>query len=72
MKYWRIKGKLNKDWFDVEDITEQLLKLVNIESQEIKTDLNEALYQLKAVANNPYNSDYYRTLYNILLMTCDN
>lgn len=30
-------------------------------------DCMEALYQLKAIAENPYNSDYYRILYNVLV-----
>ena len=28
--------------------------------------IEEALYQLAAIAENPYNSDYYRTLYKLL------
>ena len=30
-------------------------------------ELLNALYQVKATAQNPYNSDYWRVLYNVLL-----
>jgi len=31
-----------------------------------KKDLDEAIYQLKAMAENPYNNDYWRTLVETL------
>ena len=31
-------------------------------------DLSEAIYQLKAMAQNEYNADYWRTLWNALQM----
>lgn len=34
-------------------------------NQEIINDCEEALFQLKMTADNPYNSDYYRTLYQV-------
>ena len=56
-------------YYDVEDITEQLIELSNLEiSDELKDDLNNALYQLKDCARNKYNSDFFRTLYNVLLV----
>lgn len=33
---------------------------------EHKEGITEALYQLKAMAENPYNSDYWRELYAAL------
>lgn len=50
-----------------EDITEKLLNIAEIKDEEIKEELTEAIYQLKAMAENPYNSDYWRILYNVLL-----
>lgn len=35
--------------------------------QDIK-DLEEAIYNIKAIAQNKYNSDYYRTFWNALQM----
>jgi len=63
-----------------EEIAEALLHAVghdaNIEDGEgspeyaditaEKEDVVEALYHLKAVCENPYNKDYFRTFYNIL------
>lgn len=37
----------------------------NPNEQTVK-DCEEAIYQLAAIAENPYNSDYYRTLYRVL------
>ena len=37
----------------------------NPDEQTVK-DCEEAIYQLAAIAENPYNSDYYRTLYRVL------
>lgn len=36
-----------------------------IESE--REDIINALYQLKAICENPYNKDYYRTFYNALV-----
>lgn len=35
-------------------------------SEHLKADLTECLYQIKAIAENPYNSDYWRTFYKVL------
>lgn len=50
-----------------EEIAQTLCKLAEDEPDE-KTvqDCEEAIYQLAAIAENPYNSDYYRTLYKVL------
>lgn len=54
-------------YYDNEDITEKLLNIAEIKDEEIKEELMEAIYQLKAMAKNPYNFDYWRILYNVLL-----
>ena len=45
------------DFMDYEDTKEQTIN-----------ELTEALYQLKAMAQNEYNADYWRTLWNALQM----
>ena len=49
-----------------EDIARALCAAVGMtEESEIK-DCTDALYQLKAIAQNEYNSDFYRTFYAAL------
>ena len=49
--------QFNRPWeYDCCDIAEKL------------DELTDALYYLKAVAENPYNSDYHRVLFNVLLV----
>lgn len=56
-------------YYSVEDIVEQLIELSNLDMQEdLKEELKDALYYLKAVAKNQYNNDYFRVLYNVLLV----
>lgn len=56
-------------YYDISDITEQLIKLSNLESSEkLKTELENALYWLRSAAQNKYNNDYFRVLYNVLLV----
>ena len=43
------------DYMDYED-----------EEEQIKTDIEIAIYHLKAIAQNEYNADYFRTFYNVL------
>ena len=38
------------------------------EKEEEMADIQNALYYLKAVAQNPYNSRYFRTFWNLLQM----
>ena len=38
------------------------------EKEEEIADIQNALYYLKAVAQNPYNSRYFRTFWNLLQM----
>ena len=58
----------------IEEITERLFDLstdmdyMDYQEQhaEIKTNIEEALYQLKAIAKNKYNAEYWRIFWNIL------
>ena len=43
------------DYMDYED-----------EEEQIKADIENVIYHLKAIAQNEYNADYFRTFYNIL------
>lgn len=56
-------------YYDCDDIAEKLLELAGLDDAEgeLNGELLDALYQLKAIAANQYNSDYYRVLYNVLL-----
>lgn len=56
-------------YYSVEDIAEQLIELSNLDmSEELKEELENALYYLKSAARNKYNNDYFRVLYNVLLV----
>lgn len=43
------------DYMDYEDTKEQTIR-----------ELSEAIYQLKAMAQNEYNANYWRILWNVL------
>jgi uncharacterized protein YpuA (DUF1002 family) len=43
------------DYMDYED-----------EKEQVKSDIENTLYYLKAIAQNEYNADYFRTFWNIL------
>lgn len=59
--------------YSVEDIAEQLIELSNLDMPEdLKEELETALYNLKAMAENKYNNDYFRVLYNVLLVITGN
>lgn len=62
--------QFNKPWeYDCCDIAEKLVELSNLpDDGQLKSELIDALYYLKAVAENPYNSDYHRVLFNVLLV----
>lgn len=60
-------------YYSVEDIAEQLIELSNLDiPEDLKEELKAALYYLKAVAENKYNNDYFRVLYNVLLVITGN
>lgn len=52
---------------DIESVAEKLQEQTDNSGEEIKEELTEALYQIRAMAQNDYNYDYWRVLYNILL-----
>lgn len=59
-------------YYDSRDIAEKLIELSGLSFNEDDSDvlheeLNEALYQVEGIAQNPYNHDCYRVLYNVLL-----
>lgn len=59
--------------YNTEDIAEQLIELSNLDiPEDLKEELKAALYYLKAVAKNKYNNDYFRVLYNVLLVITGN
>ena len=58
--------------YDSGDISEKLIELSNLrpnaeDPDALYKDVEEALYQINAIAQNPYNKDFYRVLYNVLL-----
>lgn len=58
------------NYYSAEDIALALAGLAEFDLREfdgLKEDLENALYWLQAAAQNPYNSDYFRTIYNVLL-----
>lgn len=56
-------------YYDCNDIVEKLLNLANLKGDEqLGEELLDALYYVKTVAQNPYNKDYFRVLYNVLLI----
>lgn len=55
-------------WYSVDDIAGTLMNLSNVTSDDAADDVRNALYQIKAMAQNSYNCDYWRTLYNVLLI----
>lgn len=60
-------------YYSVEDIAEQLIQLSNLDMPEdLKEKLETALYNLKEIAENKYNKDCFRVLYNVLLVITGN
>ena len=58
-------------YYDGEDIAEKLMSISGIEDNGIKDELTDAIYQVKVMADNPYNSDHWRILYNVLLKAAE-
>ena len=50
---------------DPQTIAETLVRLAHA-PQEVAEELENAVYYLRATAENSYNSDYHRIFYNIL------
>ena len=58
---------MDYDMIEPGDIADVLIIGEYAENGEAdRDDLTDALYQLKAIAQNKYNSDYWRTLYKTL------
>lgn len=63
-----LKKYSEASYYDCNDIAEKLIELANMGNDgKLGEELLNALYQVKATAQNPYNSDYWRVLYNVLL-----
>lgn len=55
------------------DVADKLIELSNLElSEELKTELENAIYWLKSASQNKYEKDYFRVLYNVLLVITGN
>lgn len=53
--------------FYPDDITTALINCTDQQyTPEQVKEFEEALYNLKAICENPYNSDFYRTFYKLL------
>lgn len=62
------------DYMYPSDIAENLITLSGSEendNEEYKEGIKEALYQLKAMAQNEYNYDYWRMLVHVLSLISD-
>lgn len=64
-----LKQYRENSYYNIEDIAEQLIDLSNLDmSEDLKEELRAALDHLKAMAENEYNKDCFRVLYNVLLV----
>ena len=48
------------------EIAEALAKLANVTDKETIEDATGALYDIKAICENRYNSEYWRTFWKVL------
>lgn len=55
------------DYIGVEDITDFLTRLTGADDNE-KNEISDGLYYLQTCAQNPYNAEYFRTLYKTLIV----
>lgn len=71
----------NKDWTptnEVEDIAKALIANAygdmgdETDAKKQRIEVEEALYYLKACAQNPYNKGYFREFYDLLDQIADN
>ncbi len=69
----RYKETSYYDTYDTKDVSDRLNELSNLYlSEDLMTELENAVYDLKAMAQNQYNKDCYRVLYNVLLVITGN
>lgn len=57
---------MNTNYEHPEDIAQALCKVTGVTGEAEIKDCTDALYQLLAIAQNEYNSDFYRTFYAVL------
>lgn len=60
----------NTSYYDSNDITNALLTISGA-PDEIREELENAVYYLQAAAQNSYNHDYFRVIYNTMLMIAE-
>lgn len=59
--------------YDTQDVSDRLNELSNLHlSEDLITELDNAVFELKSMAQNQYNKDCYRVLYNVLLVITGN
>ena len=59
-------------YYGVEDCVDRLIQLSNLrECDELKDNLENALYSIEATAQNKHNPDFWRTFYNVLLAVAE-
>ena len=55
-----------------EDVAAALIALAGIDADnKIFEDMQDALYEIKSIAENPYNHDYWRVLWDALQIVTD-
>lgn len=60
-----------ENYYGCEEIANVLCRLSSVVDAETVGDVTEAVYHLQAIASNEYNSDYYRTFWNVLQKITD-
>lgn len=59
-------------WTSADEIAKALQELATISDADITEPLTDVIYQLRAHAQNKYNDDYWRILYNVLERITEN
>lgn len=68
-----LKRYKETSYYDIKDVSDRLNELSNLYlSEDLMTELDNAVFELKSMAQNQYNKDCYRVLYNVLLVITDN
>lgn len=63
-----------ENYYDSEEIATVLCRLStgnDIVDVDVMKDVEESIFHLKTIASNEYNSDYYRTFWNVLQKITD-
>lgn len=53
------------------DLTQDIIKLCDVPEEDMK-EIEEAVYQLSAIAQNEYNAEYWRVFYRTLSRIAEN